>query len=117
MAQVRRMAVSPGQPFNIDENIEYNSISGSWITFGDAVPGKAVRVQGIYWSCTTVGAILQIRDIRPPSKPGTIWYDAICIGGDTSLDQFVSHLTLFAPFQYYTSGSSGDTIIIYGEYL
>jgi hypothetical protein len=115
--QQRRVAVSPGQPFNIDENIEYNSISGSWVNFGNAVPGKAVRVQGIYWSCTTVGASIKIRDVRPANNPSVVWYDAVCVGGAVALDQFASHLTLFAPFQYYVSGSSGDTIIIYGEYL
>jgi len=117
MAHMRRTAIAPGQPFNIDENSVTNSIPGSWITFGEAGAGRAVRVQGVYWSATIPGAVLQIRDIRPPLKPGAIWYDAVCIGGIPALDQFAAHLTLFSPFQYYVSGSAGDEIIIYGEYL
>lgn len=122
MSNIRsRIAVAPGQPFNINENIEYTSTSGSWIKFGAAAPGRAIRVQGVYWSCTTLGATLQIRDIRPGAnggKPGVVWYDVEVVNCDpASLDLFPHHITLFTPFEYYTSGSAGDTISIYGEYL
>ncbi len=113
-----RIAISPGQPFNIDQNNVYSSVSGSWTIFGDSGYGRAVRVQGVYWSSTVVGATLQIRDIRPPNKPGVVWYDVVVVNTDPpALDMFPNNLTLFSPFQYFTSGSSGDTVIIYGEYL
>lgn len=114
---VRRIAASPGQPFNINANIVDSNMSGAWVTFGDADPGRAVHIQGVYWGCTTVGATLQIRDVRPPDKAGVVWYRAEVVNTDApALDLLVSPLTLYSPFEYYVEGASGDTIIIYGEY-
>ena len=113
-------AINSGQPFNIPANIVQNSVSGSWMTVGDAVSGRAVRVQGIYWSSVTPGATIQIRDIvrgvNGTSTPGAIWYDAQCLGGSPAVDLFQAHLTLFTPFEYYDS-EGGNTLIIYGEYV
>jgi len=115
-----RQTVNSGQPFNIPANTTLNSVSGSWTTFGDAVKGRAVRVQGIYWSSTTPGAYLQIRDViqtaNDTPRTGVVWYDAQCLGGTASIDLFQSHLTLFTPFQYFDSEGS-NIIIIYGEYV
>jgi len=117
-----RVSVAARQPFNIPQNSVQLSVSGSWASIGDAAPGKGVRVQAIYWSSTTPGAKLRMRDIinnpnavDPQSTPGGIWYDATCLGGEPCLDMFCQHLTLFAPFQYFDS-EGGNTIIIYGEY-
>ena len=119
-----RIAISPGQPFNINANNVSSSVSGSWVLFGEASIGKAVRVQGVYWTSATPGAVLRIRDIHPGvapgnryGKPGAVWYEAICIGGNPALDLFPAHLTLFSPFEYYESGSFGSEIAIYGEYM
>ena len=115
-----RVAVSSGQPFNLPQNMTLNSVSGSWTTIGDVVKGRAVRIQGIYWTSTTPGATLQIRDtVHQPDdleRPGAVWYDAQCLGGSAAIDLFQAHLTLFTPFEYYDSDGS-NTIIIYGEYV
>jgi len=115
-----RTTVSSGQPFNIPTNNVLNSVSGSWTLMGDSVKGRAVRVQGIYWSSTTPGAYLQIRDvIQQPNditRTGVVWYDAQCLGGAAAIDLFQAHLTLFTPFEYFDSEGS-NTIIIYGEYV
>lgn len=115
-----KITTSSGQPFNIPENIVQNTASGSWTTVGDAIPNRAVRVQGIYWTSTTPGASLQIRDIlrqRDGSKgPGVTWYEAQCFGGAPAVDLFQAHLTLFSPFQYFDSEGS-NVLIIYGEYV
>jgi len=119
MAHFRATAQS-GQPFNIPENNVYASASGSWTRFGDAVAGRPCRVQGVYWTSTTPGAILTIRDVlRTPQLEevaGAVWYEAQCMGGSLSVDMFPSHLTLFTPFEYFDD-DGGNTIIIYGEYL
>ena len=60
----KRVAVSSGQPFNIVENNIESSVSGSWQRIGEVVSGRAVRVQGVYWSTEVVGAKLLIRDIE-----------------------------------------------------
>lgn len=115
-----RQSVSSGQPFNLPQNTALNSVSGSWTVIGNAVNGRAVRIQGIYWSSTTPGAYIQIRDIvnQPNDIPrtGAIWYDAQCLGGSASIDLFQAHLTLFTPFEYFDSEGS-NTIIIYGEFV
>ena len=117
----KRVAVASGQPFNIPENIISHSVSGSWQRIGEAVKGRAVRVQGIYWSTEVTGAKLRIRDIErhigAADQPGAIWYEADCLGPYPAVDLFPAHLTLFLPFEYYTSGSAGDKIIIYGEFV
>jgi len=115
-----RATVNSGQPFNLPQNVTLNSVSGSWTTIGDAVKGRAVRIQGIYWTSTTPGATLQIRDIARDANgneaPGAVWYDAQCLGGSVAIDLFQAHLTLFTPFEYYDSEGS-NSIIIYGEYV
>lgn len=117
----KRVAVSSGQPFNIVENIITDSISDSWQRIGDAVKGRAVRVQGVYWSTEVVGAKLLIRDIEryvgETDQAGAVWYEADCLGPGPAVDLFPAHLTLFLPFEYYASGSAGDKIIIYGEFV
>jgi len=117
----KRVSVSSGQPFNIPQNNITNSVSGSWQRIGDAVATRAVRVQGVYWSTEVVGAKLLIRDVQRVgigvTQPGVIWYDADCLGPGPAIDLFPAHLTLFLPFEYYSSGSAGDTIIIYGEFV
>jgi len=115
-----RVTASSGQPFNMSENNAYNSVSGSWTRMGEAVSNRPVRVQGVYWTATTPGSILTIRDIlrnhNGTESVGAIWYEAQCMGGTASVDLFPSHLTLFSPFEYFdTEGSC--TIIIYGEYI
>jgi len=118
-----RTTVSSGQPFNLPENNVLNSVSGSWTRGFDALKGfRPVRVQGIYWTSVTPGAILRIRDIQrtitggATETPGAIWYEGQCFGGDPAIDLFPAHLTLFAPFEYYDS-EGGNSIIIYGEYV
>lgn len=117
----KRIAVSSGQPFNILQNTIASSVSDSWETIGDGVEGRAVRVQGVYWSTEVVGAKLLIRDIEihvgDVNQPGAIWYEADCLGPGPAVDLFPAHLTLFAPFEYYSTGSSGDKIVIYGEFV
>lgn len=117
----KRVSAASGQPFNIPENIVETSVSGSWGAIGDAVQGRAVRVQGVYWSTEVSGAKLQIRDrIRyagGSSIPGAIWYEADCLGPCPAVDLFPAHLTLFAPFEYFSTDTYGDTIVIYGEFV
>ena len=109
-----RVSVASRQPFNIPQNSVALSVSGSWAPIGDAAPGRGVRIQAIYWSTTTPGARLRIRDIIGKA-PGGIWYDATCLGGEPCLDMLPQHLTLFAPFEYFDSEGS-NTIVLYGEY-
>lgn len=115
-----RATASSGQPFNIPENNVYASVSGSWERLGAAVPGRPVRVQGVYWTCATPGAVLTIRDIlmspQRSESEGAIWYEAQCMGGSLSVDMFPAHLTLFTPFEYYEDDGD-NTIIVYGEYI
>jgi len=117
----KRVAASSGQPFNTKENNVASSVAGSWKAVGASVPGRAVRVQGIYWSTEVPGANLQIRDIEVhvggTNEPGAIWYEADCLGPGPAVDLFAAHLTLFTPFEYYSTGSDGDKIIIYGEFV
>lgn len=117
----KRVAVASGQPFNIPENIIESSVSGSWQRIGDVVKGRAVRVQGVYWSTEITGAKLYIRDIERhvggTDQPGAVWYEADCLGPCPAVDLFPAHLTLFLPFEYYSLGSIGDKIIIYGEFV
>lgn len=117
----KRVAAASGQPFNIRENNINSSVSGSWERIGDAVAGRAVRVQGVYWSTEITGAKLLIRDIEKhvgsTDEPGAIWYDADCLGPGPAVDLFPAHLTLFLPFEYYSSGSTDDKIVIYGEFV
>ena len=120
MAHFRTTAQS-GQPFNIRENNEYDSVLNTFTKIGAAVSGRPCRVQGIYWTCTTAGKLLTIRDVihDPVSgeeTPGAIWYEAQCMGGTLSVDMFPAHLTLFTPFEYFDD-DGGNTIIIYGEYV
>ena len=110
-----RVSVASRQPFNIPQNSVLLSASGSWAAIGEAAPGRGVRVQAIYWSTSTPGARLRIRDIMGATTPGGIWYDATCLGGEPCLDMFPQHLTLFAPFEYFDS-VGGNSIVIYGEY-
>lgn len=117
----KRVAVSSGQPFNIVENNIESSVSGSWQKIGEVVAGRAVRVQGVYWSTEVAGAKLLIRDIErhigASDQPGAIWYEADCLGPGPAVDLFPAHLTLFLPFEYFSTGSEGDKIIIYGEFV
>ncbi len=117
----KRVSAASGQPFNIAENNIENSVSGSWQFIGNAVRGRAVRVQGIYWSTEVTGAKLRIRDIEKHvggiDQPGAIWYEADCLGPNPAVDLFPAHLTLFLPFEYYSTDSAGDKIIIYGEFV
>lgn len=117
----KRVAAVSGQPFNIPENNITSSVSGSWHKIGEAVKGRAVRVQGVYWSTEATGAKLLIRDIeRHPGtqdQPGAIWYEADCLGPHPAVDLFPAHLTLFLPFEYYSIGSEDDKIVIYGEFV
>jgi len=117
----KRVAVASGQPFNITNNIISSSVAGSWQLIGASVPGRAVRVQGIYWSTEVTGAKLLIRDIETrigsDDVPGAIWYEADCLGPNPAVDLFPAHLTLFTPFEYYASGSAGDKIVVYGEFV
>lgn len=117
----KRIAVASGQPFNIPENIISSSVSDSWQYIGEVVKGRAVRVQGVYWSTEVTGAKLLIRDIERhvggTDQPGAIWYEADCLGPGPAVDLFSAHITLFLPFEYYASGSAGDKIIIYGEFV
>ena len=117
----KRVAAASGQPFNIPENNIASSVSGSWQRIGEVVQGRAVRVQGVYWSTEVAGAKLLIRDIERhvggTDQPGAIWYEADCLGPGTAVDLFPSHLTLFLPFEYYSIGSDKDKIIIYGEFV
>lgn len=119
MAHFRATAQS-GQPFNIPENNVYTSVIAVYTKFGMAVPGRPVRVQGVYWTCATPGETLTIRDVQMSAQrketPGAIWYLAQCMGGTLSVDMFPSHLTLFSPFEYLDS-EGGNDIIIYGEYI
>lgn len=106
------IAVTPGQAFqSVPENIVSSSVSGSWQPIGAAVNNRHVDVQGIYWTSTQVGAVLQIRDPQ-----GSVWYHVICTGGTVSVDILSTPLTLVTPFEYNVSGSSGATISIYGKY-
>ena len=117
----KRVAAASGQPFNIPQNKLASSVSGSWQTIADAVPGRAVRVQGIYWSTEVAGANLKIRDVMTDASNkrtgGAVWYEADCLGPCPAVDLFPAHLTLFAPFEYYSSGSADDKIVIYGEFV
>jgi hypothetical protein len=117
----KSITASSGQPFNIPENIISTSVSGSWQRIGEVVKGRAVRVQGIYWSTEVTGAKLLIRDVErhvgEPDQTGTIWYEADCLGPYPAIDLFPAHLTLFLPFEYYSQGSAGDKIVIYGEFV
>lgn len=117
----KRIAAASGQPFNIRENNIDNSISGSWERIGEVVAGRAVRVQGVYWSTEVAGAKLLIRDIEKhvggTDAAGAIWYEADCLGPCPAVDLFPAHLTLFLPFEYYASGSADDKIVIYGEFV
>ena len=115
-----RTTAASGQPFNLPKNNATNSVSGSWTKMGNIAPGKGVRVQGIYWSCVTPGAVLKIRDVIPNVGTGPVsgvtWYEAICTGGEPVLDQLSNNLTLYSPFEYFDS-EGGNVIIIYGEYV
>ena len=120
----KRIAAASGQPFNIPANNITSSVSGSWQRIGDGVKGRAVRVQGVYWSTEVTGAKLLIRDVERHvgvggvgEHPGAVWYEADCLGPCPAVDLFPAHLTLFVPFEYYSSGSEGDKIIIYGEFV
>jgi len=117
----KRTSAASGQPFNIPENNIVGSISGSWQRIGEVVKGRAVRVQGVYWSTEIPGAKLLIRDIERytggTDQPGAIWYEADCLGPYPAVDLFPAHLTLFLPFEYYASGSADDRIVIYGEFV
>ena len=92
----KRIAVSSGQPFNIHENIISSSVSGAWQRIGDAVKGRAVRVQGVYWSTEVTGAKLFIRDIErrigATEQPGATWYEADCLGPGPAVDLFPTNL-------------------------
>ncbi len=105
-----QISVSSGQPFNIPANNVTNSVSGSWSPIGTAVSNRPVKIQGIYWTETTIGAVLKIRDPQ-----GGVWYHAVCMGGDIAVDLLQTPLTLYTPFEYYDS-HGGNTIMIYGEY-
>lgn len=114
-----RPTISSGQPFNLPQNGTSNSVSGSWTSIGTVAPGRGVRVQGVYWSCSTPGVTLKIRDNTANIGGGhtnVVWYEAVCLGGDPALDQLVNGLTLYAPFEYFDT-EGGNVIIIYGEYV
>jgi len=78
----------------------------------DNVVGLSASLQGVYWSCTTAGAELSIKDAS-----GEVVYKYIVDAGLTpSIDQIETPITVRAPFSYYDS-LGGNKIILYGEYL
>jgi len=107
-----RVTVTIGQAFNsIPQNNIVSSVSGSWCPIGAAVPARHVRIQGVYWDATDVGAVLKIRDPQ-----GGIWYHAVCMGGDVAVDILPTPITLQTPFEYYDD-HGGNRIMLYGEYV
>ena len=104
-------AISAGQPFNTSFNKIGSSVSGSWTAVASETPDRGVKIHGVYWSCTTSGSTLQIRD-----REGDEWYSYICDGGTPAIDLFALPLPLFTQFTYFDSVGS-NTIIIYGTYI
>ena len=104
------LSITRGQPFDIDANNVYNSVSGSWSTIGDAVPNGVVKIRGIYWSESALNAELKIRDTH-----NVVWYHAICAGDAPVVDLLPNSLPLYTPFEYFDSVGN-NIIIIYGEY-
>ena len=103
-------APSPGQPFNVEQNKIRGSVSGSWTSIAAATPDRAVKVCGVYWSSTNVGATLQIRD-----RESDTWYNYT--GTGTAVVDFLTlPLPLYSKFEYFDS-VGGNTIIVYGEYI
>jgi len=96
---------------NTANNIIENSIAAAWVQMDDTI-GLSARLQGVYWSSTTVGAILRIKD-----SSGEIIYEYEVDAGVTpSIDQIETPLTLRTPFSYYDS-EGGNKIVLFGEYV
>lgn len=105
-----KIAISAGQPFNIEANKVRSSVSGSWTSIASGTPDYGVEVHGVYWSSTNVGATLQIRD-----RENDEWYNYTG-DGTAAIDSLTISLPLYTQFEYFDSVGS-NTIIIYGVYI
>jgi hypothetical protein len=103
-------APSSGQPFNVEQNKIRASVSGSWTSIASGTPDRGVEAHGVYWSCITPGAILQIRD-----REGDEWYKFTATGA-LAIDFLTLSLPLYTQFEYFDS-VGGNVIIIYGKYV
>lgn len=104
-------AINAGQPFNAAFNKVGSSVSGSWTSIASDTADRGVKAHGVYWSCTTSGSTLQIRD-----RDEDVWYSYECDGGTAAIDLFALPLPLFTQFEYFDSVGS-NVIIIYGIYI
>lgn len=104
-------AITSGQPFNVEQNKIRNSVSGSWTAIAASTSNRAVEVHGVYWSCTTIGATLQISD-----RENDVWYNCICDGSTPGIDLFALAIPLYTQFEYFDSTGT-NIIIIYGTYI
>ena len=105
------IAISAGQPFNTNFNKVRSSVSGSWTSIASETADKGTLMHGVYWSCLTSGATLQIRD-----RDEDVWYSYVCDGNTPTIDLFTLSLPVFTQFEYFDSVGS-NTIIIYGVYI
>lgn len=101
---------NPGQPFNVEQNKIRGSVSGSWTSIAGDTPDRAVKVHGVYWSSTNVGATLQIRD-----RENDVWYNYTGTG-TAAVALLALSLPLYSTFEYFDS-VGGNTIIVYGTYI
>jgi hypothetical protein len=78
----------------------------------DKTIGLSARLQGVYYSSTTPGAILSIKDAT-----GEIVYQyEVDAGVVPSIDQLETPLTCKTPFSYYDA-EGGNKIVLFGEYV
>ncbi len=96
---------------NTEDNTIESSQAGEWTQMGSTV-GLSARLQGVYWSSTTPGAELKLKDSN-----GEIVYHYVVTAGITpAIDLLETPLTVRTPFSYYDS-IGGNKIILFGEYL
>ena len=110
-------APSPGQPFNVEAHKIRSSAASSWTTIAaDTTPNRAVAVHGIYWSSTTSGSTLQIRDREEDEWYYYKAYESSGLLRIPTIDYLTLPAPLYTQFEYLDSTGS-NTIIIYGVYI
>ena len=95
---------------NIPENTIENTVAAEW-TQMDALIGFSARLYGVYWTSTTEGAVLKLRD-----SYGEIIYDVEADGLEVAIDQLIAPITVRTPFSYYDS-EGGNRLVLFGEYV
>ena len=96
-------------------NVIISTTANAWTTWNLYKPWEecdAVCVQGVYWSCLTINAVLQLHD----HVSAAIYYDKVP-GTRTvaTAIYFPTEITVAIPLQYYDS-VGGNVLTLIGHY-